>query len=130
MIAKKKLVNAYQTWEQLTEAEGAAIRSDDWPRVSECQRTKQGLQKQIIHLTEAAQAECIEIGVDRKTLEHDLRQIINSLIALESRNAEHLAQRRAAAELAKADLDQASNNLRRVQKSYAPPTAALWNSYS
>jgi len=130
MIAKKNLVEAYQTWEQLTQAEGAAIQSDDWSRVQQCQQTKKGLQKQIIHLTEAAQAECIEAGVDQKSLERELRRIINSLITLESRNSELLAGRRVVAEVAKADLDQAAHNLRRVQKSYAPPTAALWNSYS
>jgi hypothetical protein len=68
--------------------------------------------------------------VDQKSLERELRRIINSLITLESRNSELLAGRREVAEVAKADLDQAAHNLRRVQKSYAPPTAALWNSYS
>lgn len=130
MIAKKNLVEAYQSWEQLTQAEGAAIESDDWARVQQCQQTKKGLQKQIIQLTEAAQAECIEAGVDQKSLERDVRRIINGLIALESRNSELLAGRRVVAEVAKADLDQAAHNLRRVQKSYAPPSAALWNSYS
>jgi hypothetical protein len=130
MIAQKNLVEAYQTWEQLTQAEGAAIQSDDWSRVQQCQQTKQDLQRQIIHLTEAAQAECIDAGVDQKGLEREVRRIINHLIALESRNSELLAGRRGAAEAAKADLDQAAHNLRRVQKSYAPPTAALWNSYS
>lgn len=130
MIAKNKLVDAYQTWEKLTQAEGTAIQSDDWSRVRECQQDKLGLQRQIIHLTEAAQAECIESGQDAKNLERDMRRIINSLIALESRNSEWLATRRAAAETAKADLDQAAHNLRRVQKSYSPPADALWNSYS
>lgn len=130
MIAQKNLVEAYQTWEQLTQAEGAAIQSDDWSRVQQCQQTKQGLQRKIIHLTEAAQAECIDAGVDQKSLEREVRRIINHLISLESRNSELLAGRRDAAEAAKADLDQAAHNLRRVQKSYAPPTAALWNSYS
>lgn len=130
MIAKNRLVDAYQTWEKLTQAEGAAIQSDDWSRVSECQRTKLGLQRQIIHLTEAAQAECIEAGQNSKNLEHDVRRIINGLIALESRNAELVAGRRATAEIAKADLDQAAHNLRRVHKSYSPPADALWNSYS
>lgn len=130
MIAKKNLVEAYQSWEQLTQAEGAAIESDDWARVQQCQQTKKGLQKQIIQLTEAAQAECIEAGLDQKSLERDVRRIINGLITLESRNSELLAGRRVVAEVAKADLDQAAHNLRRVQKSYAPPSAALWNSYS
>lgn len=130
MIAKKSLFDAYNSWEQLTQTEGAAIQSGDWARVAECQQAKQGLQKQIIHLTESAQAECIETGLDSKNFERDLRPIINKLISMESRNSELLAIRRQAADLEKLDLEQASNNLRRVQKSYSPATAAVWNSYS
>lgn len=130
MVAKQYLVAAYESWEQLTRAEGAAIAGDDWARVQECQHTKLGLQKKIIHLTEAAQAECIEAGHDTKMFERDMRHIINGLITLESRNAALLSQRRAAADAAKAELDQSASNLRRVQKSYAAPAAELWNSYS
>ena len=130
MIAKKSLFDAYDSWEQLTRAEGAAIQSGDWARVAECQQAKQTLQKQIIHLTESAQAECIETGLDSKNFERDLRPIINNLIAMENRNSELIAIRRQAADVEKLDLDQASQNLRRVQKSYSPPTAAVWNSYS
>ena len=130
MIAKKSLFDAYNSWEQLTQTEGAAIQSGDWARVAECQQAKQGLQKQIIHLTESAQAECIETGLDSKNFERDLRPIINKLISMESRNSELLAIRRQAADIEKLDLEQASNNLRRVQKSYSPATAAVWNSYS
>lgn len=130
MIAKKNLVAAYDSWEQLTQAEGAAIQRDDWSRVSECQQTKQQLQKRIIHLTEVAKAECIEAGLDTKHFERDMRSIINTLISLESQNSELLAGRRQVAEIARADLDQATHNLRRVQHSYSPQPAALWNSYS
>lgn len=130
MSAKKNLVEAYSSWEKLTHAEGAAIAQEDWFKVSEYQQTKLGLQKQIIHLTEAAQAECIEAGQDQKTLEREVRRIINALITLESRNAELLAGRKQAAETRKLELEQASHNLRRVQRSYSPPTGASWNSYS
>jgi hypothetical protein len=130
MIAKKKLFDAYDSWEQLTQAEGSAIQSGDWSRVAECQQAKQGLQKKIIHLTESAQAECIETGLDSKNFERDLRPIINNLISMESHNSELLAIRRQAADVEKLDLDQASQNLRRVQKSYSPPASPVWNSYS
>ena len=107
-----------------------AIQSGDWTRVAECQKSKQTLQKQIIHLTESAQAECIETGLDSKNFERDLRPIINNLMAMEIRNSELIALRRQAADVEKLDLDQASQNLRRVHKSYSRPTAAVWNSYS
>lgn len=130
MIAKKNLFEAYETWSQLTQAESAAIEASDWARVAECQSSKQVLQKQIISLTESAQAECIETGLNSTHFERDLRPIINSLISMETRNAELIAVKRQAADVEKLGLDQASNNLRRVQKSYSPPTAAVWNSYS
>ena len=130
MIAKKSLFDAYDSWEQLTQAEGAAIQCGDWAHVAECQQTKQILQRQIIQLTESAQAECIETGLDSKSFERDLRPIINKLIAMETRNSERTALRRQAADVEKLELDQASQNLRRVHKSYSPPTAAVWNSYS
>ncbi len=130
MIAKKSLFDAYESWEQLTQAEGGAIQSGNWTIVAECQQAKQTLQKQIIHLTESAQAECIETGLDCKNFDRDLRPIINHLMAMETRNSELIALRRQAADIEKLDLDQASQNLRRVHKSYSPPTPAVWNSYS
>jgi hypothetical protein len=130
MNAKRNLVDAYGSWEQLTQAEGLAIQSEDWTRVSECQKSKHGLQQQIIHLTEAAQAECLTTGQDPQQLQGDMRRIINTLIALESRNAGLLANQRQAADLRKLDLDQATHNLRRVHKSYTTPAPAVWNSYS
>ncbi|MFO1511605.1 MAG: hypothetical protein U1F83_01615 [Verrucomicrobiota bacterium] len=130
MNAKTILVAAYSSWEELTQAEGLAIQKEDWARVTECQQFKQGLQKQIIHLTEAAQAECFNCGQDLQHFQSDVRGIINTLIALESRNAEWLTGRRQAAELRKLDLEQVTQNLRRVHKSYTTPTPAVWNSYS
>lgn len=130
MIAQKSLFEAYEAWEHLTQSEGAAIRAGDWARVADCQQSKQVLQKQIVSLTESAQAECIGTGLDAKNFERDLRPIINKLISMESLNAELLATKRQAADVEKLDLDQASNNLRRVQKSYSPPTPPVWNSYS
>lgn len=130
MNAKKNLVAAYQSWEQLTQTEGKAIRKCDWLQVQECQQTKLGLQKEIIQLTEAAQAECRAAGLGPELFERDVRPLINNLIVLESRNSEWLAQSRATAEVARADLDQAAHNLRRVQKSYVPRAETVWNSYS
>jgi hypothetical protein len=130
MSARKNLVEAYTSWEQLTQAESVAIARDDWSKVSELHQTKQGLQRQIIHLTEAAQAECVAQGQDPRILEGELRRIINGLIALESNNANLVAGRKQAAEVRRLELDQAAQNLRRIQKSYSPPAGALWNSYS
>lgn len=130
MSANQNLLNAYGSWEQFTQSEGAAIARADWPGVSECQKNKQELQRQIIHLTDAARAESVEAGLDTKRFETDLRQIVNRLIAMESRNSELISERRQSAELQRAELDQTSRNLRRMQKSYTQPSTAVWQSYS
>lgn len=130
MIAKNNLVEAYHSWEQLTQAEDTAIQSDDWPRVSRYQQSKQGLQRQIIHLTEAAQAECIEAGHDFKNLRARHAPDHQWLDRARESERQLISTRRASAEIVMADLDQAAHNLRRVQKSYSAPPDALWNSYS
>ena len=130
MSARKNLANAYDSWEQMTLCEGQAIHESNWPRVNECQKTKRELQEQIVRLTEAANAECTGAGLKLEDFERDQRQIINSLIMLETRNAELLGGRRHEAESHKAEMDHACRNLRRVKKSYVQPSAAAWNSYS
>ena len=130
MSAKQNLLNAYESWDQLTQREGAAITRSDWMGVSECQKNKQELQRQIINLTDAARAESLEAGVETKRFDTDLRQIVNRLIALENSNSELISERRQTAELQRAELDQTSRNLRRMQKSYVQPATAVWQSYS
>lgn len=130
MIAKENLVAAYDAWERWTESEGQAIQAGNWQRVSECQTTKRELQGRIVHLTEAANAESAQAGLDPKDFEPHLRRIVNGLIALETRNAELLAARRQTAAVQMADLDHAGRNLRQVQKSYGQPARAAWHSYS
>ena len=130
MIAKQNLLEAYRWWEKWTQHESLAIEEANWGRVSECQKEKQELQSRIIGLTGAANEECAEAGDDAAEFARELRRIINGLIVLETRNAELLSERRAAVESEKSELDQASRNLRRVQKSYVQPATAAWHSYS
>ncbi len=130
MNAKHDLVAAYDSWAQLTHTEGTAIRKNDWAGVQECQRRKLDLQKEIVHLTELARAETCAAGTDPQNFERDVRPIINRLIALEVRNSEWLAQERASNEAARVELEQSSQNLRRVQRSYASRSEAVWHSYS
>jgi len=124
-MSAKQLVAIYDSWEELTRQEGAAIQRNDWQRVSECQTAKKELQRRIIHLTDAARTE-----VDSGGFEQELRPIINRLIAMENSNVELLAEQRRTAELHKAELDQSSRNLRRMHKSYAQPQQSVWHSYS
>lgn len=130
MIARQNLVEAYGYWEQWTRREGLAIQEGNWPQATECQKTKQELQSRLIRLTEAAHAECAEAGLDEDELARELRPIINGLIVLETRNAELLSERRRGADSQKIELENVSRNLRRLQKSYVPPSTAAWHSYS
>jgi hypothetical protein len=130
MNAKRQLVQAYESWEHLTRAEGFAIQGQDWTQVAQCQRNKRALQQQIILLTAAARAECLNAGQDPEQLQRDLGATINQLIAQETRNAQHLASCRHTAQRHKLALDQATQNLRRVHKSYTTPSPAVWNCYS
>ena len=130
MSARQNLLNAYESWEQLTQREGSAISRSDWPGVTECQKTKQELQRNIIQLTDAARAESIEAGIELKRFDNDLRQVVNRLIALENSNSQLLSERRQPAELKRAELENTTRTLRRMQKSYTQPATAHWQSYS
>ena len=130
MMARKQLVAAYDSWEQWTQIEGVAIQEGNWRRVQQCQAMKLELQGCIIRLTDAVKAECAKAGLEAKDFEPTTRQIINALIAQESRNAELLTHRRQAATAQMADLDHAGRNLKRVQRFYGLPAPMAWHSYS
>ena len=130
MSAKQNLLATYSSWEEWTRREGLAIEEGDWRRLNECQKAKGELQARILLLTQAANVEFVEAAHDAKELERNLSPIIHSLIELERRNAERLADRRRAAGSQLAELDNTSRNLRRVQKSYVQPPQAVWDSYS
>ena len=60
---------------------------------------------------------------------HRLRQEVATLIDLENRNGETLAQVRCRALAEEAELDRSSRQLRQL-RSYAPVTRSAWSSYS
>lgn len=123
-------MEAYESWEQWTQREGAAIQEGNWLQVSECQQTKLNLQSRIIRLTDALNTECAEAGLDPKELEPDLRRTINDLIALETRNTELLSERRRIVEAQDVELNGTRRQLRQVQQSYGRPLSGAWHSYS
>lgn len=130
MIAKENLVAAYDAWEQQTQREGLAIQAGNWRLVSECQQTKLELQGRIIQLTEAANTEVVAAGLNPKDFEPKIDRIVSGLVALETRNAELLCDRRQQAAAQLAELDHAGRNLKRVQKFYRQPSPVAWHSYS
>ncbi len=130
MNARENLVVAYADWERWTQREGLAIQEENWHQVTQCQKAKLELQGRIISLTDAANAERAEAGLNRNDFEPNIRRIVNGLIALETRNAELLSGRRQEAAARMAELDQAAGNLRRVQESYGRASQTAWHSYS
>jgi hypothetical protein len=130
MSADAQLQDAYQEWRRVAEAEGEAIRTNNWGRIHDCQSALQQLQPRIIRCTAEAQQEWHRLGVDRSAKEKDLRSTITGLIELEWRNNALLNVLSQSARAELQELDKAGQNLRRVQRSYAPARPAAWTSFS
>ncbi len=130
MSARQELWKLYEQWRSLTEAEAEAIRSSSWGRLSEWQDAKFKLRQELIQATEAFQTEQVCNQLNREELECQFRTLIGELILLETRNGELLAVRQQAAKLEQMEMDRTHRNLRQIQRSYAPPRSALWQSYS
>ena len=126
MDANAHLLELYQEWKRLTEQEGAAIRASDWVGVRHCQKTKQELQPQIIRATDAAK----HAPRRERELEGQIRECVNELIRLETRNSETLEKRLEEVEKSRHELDQTSHRLKRVQKSYTGSRGSSWDEYS
>lgn len=130
MNADYDLRRSYREWRRLAEAEGEAIRAGNWMLLFDCQNALRQLQPRIVRQTEAARREWTALGLDAVAKENDLSAVIRSLIEIESRNNSLINARRCLAEEELAKLEQASLTLRRIQRSYVPPDAAGWNSFS
>lgn len=130
MSADAQLRDAYAEWRRLAEAEGEAIHARNWPQLLDCQNALQQLQPRIIRFTEAAQQEWTRLGVNRADREQDFRTVVSELIELEWRNNALLNVVTQAARVEINELEQAGQNLRRVQRSYAPNRPPAWTSFS
>ena len=126
MNVNAELLELYQEWKQLTEKEGDAITASDWVQVRSCQKAKQQLQPRIIHATDGVKN---APGL-RSEFEAQIRECVNELIQLETRNSEALGKRLEAAEKERSGLDQTSQRLKRVQKSYSGTRESAWDQYS
>ena len=124
MSAHAELLELYQEWKRLTEVEAAAIRVSDWAEVRSCQEEKQELRPKIIRATEAAKKNP-DAEFDAK-----IRECINELILLETRNSEGLGRRLEAVEREMSELDRTTTRLKQVHKSYTGTRSAAWDQYS
>lgn len=130
MNAETALSEAYQEWRRLAETEGEAIRAGDWGLLAASQRALEHLRDRITKLTDAAKTEWAQLGENFSGKEKNFRAVVSELIQLERHNMTLLAAVRQSFELRRAQLNQAGRNLRRIQRSYAPPRPAIWNSFS
>jgi hypothetical protein len=130
MSACATLLELYQEWRQWTESEGESILANDWRKVARCQAAKSELQPRILQQTDAAQAECARDGIDRRAFDKQVRSRVNELIYLETRNGEFLAEQKTLARAEYVALERAGRDLGRIQKRYAAPARAVWESYS
>ncbi len=129
MSARHDLFKTYDEWRDWTVREGEAIRCGDWPGVHSCQRAKLELQGRIVRFTQATRAELASSGGNWTEVEQQLRREVATLIDLENRNGETLAQVRCRALAEEAELDRSTRQLRQV-RSYAPVVRSVWSSYS
>lgn len=126
MDVNSELLDLYREWKTLTEKEGAAILESNWAEVRSCQKIKQQLQPKIIRATDLAKTS----PGGGSEFEARIRECVNELILLETRNSENLGKRLEAAEKEKNSLDRTSHRLKQVQKSYSSARGPAWDQYS
>lgn len=129
MQAVEQLWQAYQDWKSLTQAEGAAIQSLQWPQVQQAQQRKRALQSEIVRLTDKAKAE-FDSPSAQSTFDQRLRQLVNELILLETQNNVKIQACIETAERERRSLDATSNRLRLVHSRYVPARESNWENRS
>ena len=130
MSAFQELSRLYQEWRCLSEAEGEAIRRNEWPAVEECQDAKYKLQTLITLATELYQSDLAHPGGDPLDYDRQFRGIVAELIQLEERNGKWLEDQKQRAREQREDLARTTANLRQVRRAYAGDRSAAWTSYS
>jgi hypothetical protein len=129
MSARDDMARLLQQWLQLTRAESEAIQAAAWPKLQELHSHKASLRQpldQALAKWKTQESSAFPAAVS----DHPFRAEVSRLIALESHNAQLLAARRQKAREQQLLLERAAHNLRKVRRSYAPPPAVVWNSWS
>ena len=130
MSAEKALFDAYAEWQRLAKAGNKAIRLRQWRFLLECQKIIQKLQPQITRLTREARSEWKESGADVSAKDKKLQRMVLELIEMVESNKSMLKTAREAAQSERKQLEQASQNLKRLQQSYAIGRRTAWSSFS
>lgn len=127
MSARTDIARLLERWLQLTQSEGAAIQSAAWPAVLEIQSRKTELKKSLAQAERNWAAENPSASPAAKPF----RAEVGRLISLANRNAELLAAQMRRARAQQEALETASQNLRRIQRSYVrKPLPTAWQCYS
>jgi hypothetical protein len=130
MSTEKALLDAYAEWRRLARAGGRAIRLRQWGLLLECQQVSQKLQPQITRLTREARNEWRASGADPVAQGEKIQSVVLELIDLVKSNKSMLKAARDAARSERKQLEQASQNLKRLQQSYVVSRPAAWTSFS
>ena len=130
MDATADLARALAEWRRLTHLEGEAIRSDNWPGLTEHQARKAQLEKEIQHaLALAREAPGAPTHTSRE-MEPGVDATVSELIALEERNAELLAVKRHRRQAESERLALTLRDLHGVRRAYGSNRGSHWQSYS
>jgi hypothetical protein len=130
MSAYQELKSLYQEWRRLSEAEGKAIRLNEWLAVNECQSAKYKLQACITLATETFLSDAAKEGRDAGEYDRQFRGTVAELIQLEERNGLWLEDQMRHARQQQEELSRSARNLRQVHRAYAAAESAAWHSYS
>jgi len=130
MRAEEALLDAYRKWRRLTLAGARAIGRRNWTFLRASREVIQGLQSQVVQLTREARAEWKQSGADLAAKEKNLRATVSELMELGKCNRALLQSALESARSERLRLEQAGQNLKRLQQSYAIARPAAWTSFS
>jgi hypothetical protein len=130
MSAEQALFESYREWRRLSVAAGRAIQQRNWDFLRDCQELVRQLQPQIDQQAREARAEWLQSGADLAAKEAEIGVIVAELVELGQRNQSWLRDARRAAQAERGRLEQAGQNLRLLQQSYAFARPAGWTSFS
>lgn len=130
MSAERELFGAYREWHRLARAGHDAIHKQDWNFLLECQQITRKIQTFIPNLTLQARSEWKERELDSAAKENELRAVILELMKLLESNKKLLSAARKTALSRREKLEQAGQNLKRLQGSYVLERSSAWTSFS
>lgn len=130
MSPTRELFAALSRWRFLTQAEAAALSTQDWSGVSRSQSAKRDLQSIIDQASPAAEREAQQSGADLAAFQQQTRAALAEVLGLESANAQLLSNQMAANRLRQAELRSANRTLGRVHHSYGSRGRTAWQCYS